>query len=184
MDQMIRLDFNGKRDELKNLIDALDLTEKEIRAAIASALNKTMRSVRYQIIKDVGQKTKAPQKVIRQRVNDRKASTARTSTSLSMYVAAIPLTVFGFRDGKRGISSKAGRFKKAFFRDKVKSQRGRARDKVLERQTGSSRYPLFERRVSIIDEAIASFEINEAKVFELFHERLLHELRWRGGLLG
>lgn len=183
-DPMIHLDLGKAREEAETLIHSLDLAPGVIKAAIASALNKTMRAVRTQIIKKVATDTGAKQKLVRTRLNTRAASAKRPSTSLTMYVHSIPVSVYGFRQLKKGISTKRGRYAKAFFRENVQSMKGRTRDKVLERQTGAGRYPLFERRIAIIDEAIVAFELNERGVFEKFHDLFMHELRFRGGLLG
>lgn len=184
MKTMIRLDLTKFTSEAATLIDALALDEKTVRLAMAWALTKTIRQMRTAIIKEVAAETRAKQKTIKQRTVTRESNTQRLSSKLTMYAASIPLTLYGYKVlRKGGVSSRRGRFKKAFFREDVPSSRG-ARDKIFERQSGAGRYPLFERRVAILDDVVAAFSGKEDKVFELFHEKFIHELRYRGGLLG
>ena len=181
MNPMIHTDLGNSIDAIQELVDALDLSKETVNAAIAKAINRTMVSVRYQIIRKVAADTNAKQKVIRRRTQLRKATSKRPSASLSLYAYAIPLILFDWRESKSGITAGGRKYAGAFQRADVERMRGKNRDMILERK-GKSRYPLFERRVAILEESVNAFEISEKDVIDFFTKNLVHELRFRGGL--
>ncbi len=183
MNPMIHMDLARSIDEMQELVDALDLSKATVNAAIARAINRTMISVRYQIIRKVAADTNAKQKIIRRRTQLRRATAKRPSASLSLYAYAIPLILFDWRESKTGITAGGKRYSAAFQRANVERTRGKSRDMILERK-GKSRHPLFERRVAILEESINAFEISEKEVIDFFAKNLIHELRFRGGLFG
>lgn len=184
MDKVLVMDLTKAIDEMGELVERLSISKEKVEAAISRSINRTIVSVRYELIKQISADTRVKQKLIRKRFVHNKSTKAKLSARLSMYAHSIPAALMGFRESKRGgILVQGGfRFRNAFFRQDVQRTRGKARDMILERQ-GGPRYPLFERRIAILDKVSQAFDVSEEKVIEIFTKNLLHELRYQAGLI-
>jgi hypothetical protein len=162
--------------EIEGLAEALSMSEKTLEKAVARALSRTIRTFAALLSKETADGARLPVRPVRQRIKTRGRGLA---ASLSMITHDLPLILAGARQGARGVTTRQGRFVEGAFI--APSRLGRLERKVY-RRLARARHPLGAESVPLHE--AASLAVSEIDLREVFLKNLLHEVRYRGGLLG
>jgi hypothetical protein len=166
----------GLEKEIESLTEALSMSEKTIEKAVARALQRTTRTFAALLAKETADGARVPVRPVRQRIKTRGRGLL---ASLSMITHDLPLILAGARQGARGTATRQGHFVGGAFI--ARGRLGRLERKVY-RRLAKARHPLIAEKVALHE--AASSATREIDLREVFLKNLLHEVRYRGGLLG
>jgi hypothetical protein len=162
--------------EIEGLAQAVQMSEKTLEAAIARALSRTVRTFARELAKETADEARVPLRPVRQRIKMRGRGLTAT---LSMITHDLPLILAGARQGRAGVTTRQGRQVEGAFI--ARSRLGRLERKVY-RRVSRARHPLIAQQAELHTAAAAA--ALQVDVREAFLRNLLHEVRYRGGLLG
>jgi hypothetical protein len=162
--------------EIESLTEALSMSEKTLKAAIARALSRTVRTFARELAKETAEEARVPLRPVRQRIKTRGRGMKAT---LSMITHDMPLILAGARQGRAGVLTREGRQVEGAFI--ARGRLGRLPKKVYSRLS-RARHPLQAEKAEL--HTAASAALLQVDVREAFLRNLLHEVKYRGGLLG
>jgi hypothetical protein len=162
--------------EIEGLAEAVQMSEKTLEAAMARALSRTVRTFARKLAHETADEARVPLRPVRQRIKTRGRG---LSATLSMITHDLPLILAGARQGRAGVATRQGRQVEGAFI--APGRLGRLERKVY-RRLSLARHPLQVEKAEL--HTAASAAVLKVDVREAFLKNLLHEVRYRGGLLG
>jgi len=157
----------------------LKATSQQVRVATYRAINKTLRSMRSAIAKEVGSDVDVAQKYIKQRMEEDRASLRKMRGRLEERVDAMPAILFNSRQTPSGVRAGKYYFPSAFHAAMTERKGVR----VFKRKT-KERFPIKQQKVEIEGASQEAFSRVSSRVYDIFKKNFDHELRYLMGLLG
>ena len=162
------------------LLEMTALSAEQTERAIKRALERSARRFRMGLIKTASRSVGVPQKLLKQRVYLRRGSEP-LSKIISILAYGIPAArIPGVRQNRHGVMiPRRGQIQGAFL---ARSRFGRLPQRVF-RRLGRERLPIKEQTIPVRDDILGAISQNENRVREGFLKDLMHEIRYRGGLI-
>ena len=166
-------------DDIESLVSALSWTEKTLERVLNRALARTMRTFAVRLATETAKDAKLPKRPLRQRMRLRARGDLRAT--LSMITHNLPLIVAGGRQMASGVATRQGLLVRGAFI--AAGRYGRLKAKAY-RRAGRHRMPLVAQGVPIHEATVANAAVIErSELADIFLKNLMHEVRYRGGLL-